>query len=243
MKKIITVLVSVLMTIQVYPCSCQPWNVNFFDNIKPASTVGLFRIDSIWSVTDTSTLHEVPMAKLSVIKSYSLTTLNAGDTATFFGQDGVNCAEGFNQFNLGDTILASIHVGNPFQSPHQMHFIPFWSPTGCGTHYIVIKNKAGIGKPLDELENELIDQYLSGIDQVNQNKIIISPNPVGNDLFIQGLKGIPDKIIVYNMEGKIMATAIQNDNGGLNVSNLEKGIYFLEIIQGQQKLTSRFVKL
>ena len=68
-------------------------------------------------------------------------------------------------------------------------------------------------------------------------KNIIYPNPVNNILFIENNENLEYKI--YDITGKFVLNGINNQ---INVSGLEKGVYFIKLIKEEKVLTQQFIK-
>ncbi|GLB50511.1 T9SS type A sorting domain-containing protein [Neptunitalea lumnitzerae] len=69
---------------------------------------------------------------------------------------------------------------------------------------------------------------LLGVDAFKQDRLQLYPNPVANSLYVKTLEEVT-AISIYNIDGKVvlqkMNPVLEN---GLNVSSLEKGVYFIE---------------
>ncbi len=79
-----------------------------------------------------------------------------------------------------------------------------------------------------------------GIDDLLiENEVLIIPNPVHSTFHIElGSNDLVEKVLVYNSLGKQVKEAYSND---VNISNLNTGIYFVEIISGNSETTIRKV--
>jgi hypothetical protein len=77
-------------------------------------------------------------------------------------------------------------------------------------------------------------------------KVTIFPNPVSNELTIDfgsaSLEGV--QVEIYSVNGQLLESTTRNANGQfkLDVSSLDKGNYIVVLRQGNESLTSRFVK-
>ena len=88
-------------------------------------------------------------------------------------------------------------------------------------------------------EVEIACQNLS-VNNTENNSFRIYPNPTSGVIFIDGLD--PDKleyVEVYSSDGKKM---FETYSARFDISNLQSGIYFLEITTSQGLLTKRFIK-
>ncbi len=80
----------------------------------------------------------------------------------------------------------------------------------------------------------------AGVSDTNLNQITIYPNPAKNTIHISSETGTLKSISIFNLLGKnIMHSNPVND---INISHLEKGIYFLSITIGNKKITKKFIK-
>ena len=75
---------------------------------------------------------------------------------------------------------------------------------------------------------------------VNNNKIKIFPNPSSNVVQIKTNSKV-DKITVYDFLGKEILTPTQNNNE-INVENLSKGVYLIEVYTENEKIYKKFIK-
>lgn len=75
-------------------------------------------------------------------------------------------------------------------------------------------------------------------DLTVESNISIYPNPVNKTLYIKGIKGVGKTISVFDTYGKRVLNFETNKNK-INVSNLSKGVYFLEL---NEKEYFRFIK-
>ncbi|SDI45103.1 T9SS type A sorting domain-containing protein [Winogradskyella thalassocola] len=80
------------------------------------------------------------------------------------------------------------------------------------------------------------------VDQFNAQAIQVFPNPVKNKLEITSNQ-IIDKLTIIDINGRLLKEIkLSNLNYDLDVSNLTKGVYFLEIQFGESKSTKKFIK-
>ena len=75
---------------------------------------------------------------------------------------------------------------------------------------------------------------------ITNNHLNIYPNPTSNQLRIDTeLK--PSEITIIDITGKTIMTTKQNTNI-INVVDLSKGIYFIQLITEEGTVTEKFVK-
>src|SRR5690606_24875199 len=84
-------------------------------------------------------------------------------------------------------------------------------------------------------------------ESLNNARISIFPNPVAEVLQIEGLAAAKGKttLKIYDISGKVVLTkeAVTGNQTEMNVANLNKGIYFIEISAGKERAGKQFLKL
>lgn len=86
-----------------------------------------------------------------------------------------------------------------------------------------------------------INTFLN-VGDLNQNSVIIYPNPVENNLFFNnGDKKLED-IIVYNSIGQQVLVKANLDSKSLYIGDFSKGVYFLRYTIGEKKYFQKFLK-
>ena len=95
------------------------------------------------------------------------------------------------------------------------------------------------GKELWVLNTTLLS---TSTNITNENKLSIFPNPVNNILNIQNVDNkLIDKVTISDLTGKKVLE--QNNNSNIiNVENLQKGMYLLQIFSGEKNVVSKFIK-
>ena len=79
----------------------------------------------------------------------------------------------------------------------------------------------------------------TGINDVDANKFVVYPNPVGDELFVMSNDLLTaDNVEILDITGKIVINSHWEMGNSVNVSNLAKGIYFVRI--GNQ--ITKFIK-
>lgn len=89
----------------------------------------------------------------------------------------------------------------------------------------------------DSNENSSPTEYLS---ETNTQSITIHPNPAKNVLFIEGLT-YPSIVTIYDLTGKQMFST-QINGHQLDISSLEKGMYFLKLTTAEGLVIKKFVR-
>ncbi|MDD2621975.1 MAG: T9SS type A sorting domain-containing protein [Bacteroidales bacterium] len=79
-------------------------------------------------------------------------------------------------------------------------------------------------------------------DVVSEDKVILYPNPARNQINIKNNTPM-DYVVVYDLVGKkILTVSIQSEQGILDISALQKGVYFLQIQTKQGIIHKKFTK-
>ncbi len=77
----------------------------------------------------------------------------------------------------------------------------------------------------------------------DSRSIVISPNPVKDQLFFSGLQGISELRIINNLGQVLKTVKVSSANYVMNVGDLLQGFYVAEIVQDGQKLaTQKIIK-
>jgi hypothetical protein len=107
-----------------------------------------------------------------------------------------------------------------------------------GTDYWIVKLSA------DNSSAVPVNLLANTNERVNNNaNITVLPNPVKDILHIQGLSSSPKTISVIDANGKLLQNFITtNSNYSFSVAQLNAGIYFIRITEGDKTKLLRFVK-
>ena len=90
------------------------------------------------------------------------------------------------------------------------------------------------------LDNIITSGGVLATNGVNAEKISIFPNPVKDKIFVNNVKNITE-IKVYNSEGRLLKNNKTN-SAMIEVSTLDKGIYFLEVSAANKIHKLKFIK-
>ena len=79
------------------------------------------------------------------------------------------------------------------------------------------------------------------VDQVtsNQNKLNLSPNPSQHFITISGLNKSQNFVVYSSLGAELMNGQVNNNNQNINILNLNNGLYFLQLENGN---TLKFIK-
>lgn len=86
------------------------------------------------------------------------------------------------------------------------------------------------------------DDVLGDEDEINTNAFTIYPNPVKKTLFVRA-NFISEETTTYKIVNMLGQTVLRGENyNKVNVSELEGGIYFIELTTGEEIISKRFIK-
>ena len=85
---------------------------------------------------------------------------------------------------------------------------------------------------------------MTGINEINDNNtILIYPNPATELLyFINEDTQTPITVSVYDMMGRIIMMNKQIQNNQLDIHNLSKGVYIIEVKKEDSVIKRKFIK-
>ncbi len=115
-----------------------------------------------------------------------------------------------------------------------------------GNYYVLLMINCGTKTLTVYGSGIYIDQY-TGISEEapSNNKMILYPNPV-NDVLNISFAGTSNEtnISIFNATGQLLRKINTNsqNNFAINVSDLQKGVYFIKIENGNEIITNRFIK-
>ena len=82
---------------------------------------------------------------------------------------------------------------------------------------------------------------ISGIETIYKNDINIFPNPVKDILTIENIEN--SKIMIYDISGKtVYLKQTNNNNEKINLSEFNRGVYFITISNNEEIITKKIVK-
>lgn len=88
----------------------------------------------------------------------------------------------------------------------------------------------------------LFADYVNGIEQPSASKeLVMTPNPVNKYLSL-GTKHV-DSLKIYDVNGKLVMSLSQLDTPQINVSDLESGLYLIELNKKGSNTSGKFIKL
>jgi len=107
--------------------------------------------------------------------------------------------------------------------------------------YDIISDQTGFWLWTDENEKLFFTKTTLGVEDIDLDKLVkIYPNPTSNYLNIKSSIVVITKISVFDLQGKNVLIKINNLDS-INVSNLNRGIYFLKLETNQFVLTKKIM--
>jgi hypothetical protein len=76
---------------------------------------------------------------------------------------------------------------------------------------------------------------------IKSNSVQIFPNPANDKIYFSNPSSI-NRVCLYNNLGQLLQTILYQNNEGIDVSNLSKGLYFYTITTAQKSVNGKFVK-
>lgn len=86
------------------------------------------------------------------------------------------------------------------------------------------------------------ERVYSSVDDIIENKILLSPNPATSTVTIDGAEDY-DSVSVFDQQGRLVIQTPINGSGTLNVRDLEKGTYFVKLEGDERPVITRLIKL
>ncbi len=147
------------------------------------------------------------------------------------------------------TEIATLHNDSPF-GIHDFEYIDNLDQTNYGS--VQYRYKMSIGTDTTFYLDSSIVNYLNPCIFIppSANTILISPNPVNNELFIKMDRVVNTKVdvIIHNISGqKILATtyeqAIGTGTKSINFRNFTRGVYFVTVyLNDKKEVVQRILK-
>jgi len=118
----------------------------------------------------------------------------------------------------------------------------FRSPSGCIGDPDLYRTTYDIDRPNLNYYITVSGEQTLGVQEISEENISISPNPVRNKLSIQ----MPSEfeangIVIYDINGKVLLET--NIAEELDVSHFNSGLYFIKISSSQGVISKKFLKL
>jgi hypothetical protein len=223
------------------------------DNIAMTSLSGLDNVTSIGghlaikdniAMTSLSGLDNVTSigGSLEINDNDALTTLTGLDNVTsieggleIFYNDALTSLTGLDNIDHSSISKLYIQENNNLSTCEVQSICDYLiNPTGV----ISIFNNAPGCNSQEEVEEawELSVESINPIDEIS-----IFPNPANRELTISSKDGTTiEKVIIYNQTGQIVQKE-KPANNIIDISELQPGMYLIEVVSGQKKIREKLI--
>ena len=216
-------------------CTCGPYNHIFCEVVRSYHHVAVVEITEEISYST---------KRANVISNLNLEI--PIEEIIILGQDGVNCGENMELFEIGDTLILGLFLYND-----SIYYLD-----GCGRHYLKLSNNkvtGGIYQGIEEISYENfvdgLNECLVLVDVLETEKlenIEVFPNPTRNKLIIGKTNVGIDAISILNSKGELLleqSNQLIKERIILDIETLHPGIYFVRILTERGLIVKRFVKI
>lgn len=187
-------------------CSCGYYEPVFCRELREDENVLKVVIEEIYDINYYGFIDKM---RVKVLEDIHLTTSH--DTLLIIGQDGFNCAEYLDQFNISDTLI----LGTYIQNDTAMSYL-----NGCGLSFLRFQNDTIYGQITDDLTVQTIEDFKANLftcidlqvplEDLNENDIKIYPNPFTDKVKVEFSESI-SKLELIDLNGKILQTLEPNN--------------------------------
>jgi len=175
------------------------------------------------------------------------------DTILVLGQDGINCGQVLDIFNIGDTVIYSLYFDGLEDSENDETY--FWYLDGCDVNYLRYEKDYVFGDlnatenamSLTDFRHEILNciDFNVSINDINDfSAIDVFPIPTHDVITIDSSKDIIEDIKVFNLSGLLLyqENDIRTSHFEIKTSHLKSGIYVLKIKTSQSMSTHKIVR-
>jgi len=134
----------------------------------------------------------------------------------------------------------SVTNGTIIQGQNTNVISVLWNEPGYGTLYVLVQNDSCIH--LNSLESLEVSIGFTGI-QLNENELIIYPNPANDDITIIHENRI-QKIVLYSIDGKLMKTIFNTElisPLSIDLSSYYNGMYIIKLYDIENNHTQQLI--
>jgi len=148
---------------------------------------------------------------------------------------------------LNNTLLGTSTFTSYFPSSLQDLFIGSGGNTlffnGCLDDFRVYRRPLTVAEIdlLFNLSDSCSLPNTSNIEDRGNNQININPNPANNILWIEYAAHNEISLTFYNSKGQVMKQLTKYTKETVNISDLDHGIYFIEIRTGMTRRTQKLI--
>jgi hypothetical protein len=118
--------------------------------------------------------------------------------------------------------------------------------SGNLTFYAAFNRADGnAGKTFDSIGKTslILTDAALGTNNLSNNALFISPNPATTSLFVHGMNVSANSMVaIYSITGELMMNEKLNTNNQINISDLDKGVYLIQVSNANQSFVKKFIK-
>jgi plastocyanin len=154
--------------------------------------------------------------------SLSTITIEEGDSVLFVLQNSHDARE-VSQATWNNNASTALLGG--FQTPTAGGLV-LPAKLGVGTHYYVCTPHAGVG-----MKGQIIVQAATGLLENASYSLSVYPNPAADLVVMKANKyAMGSAYAMYDLTGRqVVAGKIMNESTGIDISQLQSGLYFLQV--------------
>lgn len=225
MKGLITTFffLAIIFATNLQACSCGHYEKIFCKNVN---------VNSI--VVQAFVTERLNMSQMNIQIIKDFTHEYAGESIIVKGQDGLNCGEWLDNFQLGDTVIFALLSYASSDST-------IWYLDGaCGIHFLHFRNGMIQGQIYSDSISQTIEWFESNfmtcmdlqvkVDDINLNNIEVYPNPTSKILNIKSEYQI-EKVEIYSVDG-IKTEFSETESATeliINLEGIRSGMYMIII--------------
>ena len=110
-----------------------------------------------------------------------------------------------------------------------------------GTYDVTLTISDGTNTASETKVDYIIVDHITGIGENGSNGVNVFPNPTSGLIYVSGISNAQVK--VYNNTGSIVEEVKQTATGSIDLSDLENGIYFIQILGDDNTVISKKINL
>jgi hypothetical protein len=89
----------------------------------------------------------------------------------------------------------------------------------------------------------ILTDATTGINELSSNALFISPNPASTSIYVHAMNLNSNSMVsIYSITGELMLNEKLNANNQINISNLDKGVYLVQVSNSNQSFIKKFIK-
>ena len=181
-----------------------------------------------------------PVATPSSTTTYVVTVSDGNDNATDNVTLTVNPLPSTPTITQQDnTLVSDAETGNQWYDSNgaiEGATGQVYEPTATDNYYVIVTNEFGC----ESEQSNVIYFVYTGIEELSHT-VSIYPNPASGILNISGLNGKDTSVEVFDSKGNGVLSISHFGSGKIDISNLERGIYIIKIVNDDVNIVKKVV--